>query len=149
MGVFCRATLSQCAEDYAKALADKGLKYSTCANYCNSLCMVGSYVYDTFEVDADALALPTTPLDELLRLRSQCESQAKQQALYSRRDPEWLEWDDAQYECARDRMRPRVRSDPATFGTAGKRASRRRRTTRRCPRRRRPRRRRRSRSGSS
>ena len=34
--------------------------------------------------------------DELLRLRSQCESQAKQQTLYSRRDPEWLEWNDAQ-----------------------------------------------------
>ena len=32
--------------------------------------MVGSYVYDTFEVDADALAMATTPLDELLRLRT-------------------------------------------------------------------------------
>lgn len=29
LGVFCRATLSQWAEDYAKALADKGLKYSS------------------------------------------------------------------------------------------------------------------------
>ena len=29
LGVFCRAALSQWAEDYAKALADKGLKYSS------------------------------------------------------------------------------------------------------------------------
>ena len=48
--------------------------------------MVGQFVYSTYEVDADALAMPTTPLDEVLRLRGQCESQAKRQQLYSRRD---------------------------------------------------------------
>ena len=58
--------------------------------------MVGQFVYSTYEVDADALAAPTTPLDELLRLRGQCESQAKQQQLYSRRDANWIEWADAQ-----------------------------------------------------
>ena len=36
-----------------------------------------------------------TPLDELLRLRSQCEGQAKTQALYTRRSPEWLDFPDA------------------------------------------------------
>ena len=40
--------------------------------------------------------MSTTPLDELLRLRGQCESQAKQQQLYSRRDANWIEWADAQ-----------------------------------------------------
>ena len=29
--------------------------------------MVGSFVYQTYAIDADALALPTSPLDELLR----------------------------------------------------------------------------------
>jgi hypothetical protein len=50
--------------------------------------MVGQFVYSTYEVDADALAMPTTPLDEVLRLRGQCESQAKQQQLdsYARED---------------------------------------------------------------
>ena len=70
LGVFCRATLSQWAEDYAKALADKGLKYSSIANYLNGLAMVCQFVYQTYEVDADALTMPTTPLDELLRLRT-------------------------------------------------------------------------------
>ena len=96
LGVFCRAALSQWTEEYAKALADKGLKYSSIANYLNGLAMVCQFVYQTFEVDADALAMPTTPLDELLRPRGQCESQAKQQALYSRRDANWIEWPDAQ-----------------------------------------------------
>ena len=96
LGVFCRAALSQWTEEYAKALADKGLKYSSIANYLNGLVMVCQFVYQTFEVDADALAMPTTPLDELLRPRGQCESQAKQQALYSRRDANWIEWPDAQ-----------------------------------------------------
>jgi hypothetical protein len=36
LGVFCRAALSQWVEDYLKALAEKGLKYSTLANYCVS-----------------------------------------------------------------------------------------------------------------
>ena len=96
LGVFCRAALSQWAEEYAKALAEKGLKYSSIANYLNGLAMVCQYVYQTYEVDPDALAMSTTPLDELLRLRGQCESQAKQQQLYSRRDANWIEWADAQ-----------------------------------------------------
>ena len=36
LGVFCRAALSQWVEDYLRALAEKGLKYSTLANYCVS-----------------------------------------------------------------------------------------------------------------
>ena len=74
-----------------QALAEKGLRYSSIANYLNGLAMVCQYVYQTYEVDADALAMATTPLDELLRLRGQCE-QAKQQQLYSRRDANWIEW---------------------------------------------------------
>jgi hypothetical protein len=88
--------------------------------------MVGSFCYQTFAIDAAALEMqPASPLDQLLRcafararvctrtpqravsllvylctdagrLRSQCESQAKHQALYSRRDPCWIEFADAQ-----------------------------------------------------
>ena len=72
LGVFSRAALSQWVEDWLRVLRDdKGLRFSTLANYCNSLCMVGSFVYQTYEVDADALAMPTSPLDEILRLRGQ------------------------------------------------------------------------------
>ena len=81
LGVFSRATLSQWVEDWLKALREKGLKFSSLANYVNSLISVGSFVYQTYSVDTDSLALPTSPLDELLRLRGQCESQAKQQSL--------------------------------------------------------------------
>ena len=59
--------------------------------------MVGQFVYQTYEIDADALSMqPASALDEILRLRGQCESQAKHQALYSRRDPLWLEFPEAQ-----------------------------------------------------
>ena len=97
LGVFCRKQLSEWTQDWLNALSEKGLKFSTLANYCNSLCMVGQFVYQTYEVDEDALSMqPASPLDEILRLRGQCESQAKQQALYSRRDPLWLEFPEAQ-----------------------------------------------------
>ena len=58
----------------AAGVGQKGLKYSTLANYRNGLCMVGQFVYQTYEIDADALAMPKSPLDELLNLRAQCES---------------------------------------------------------------------------
>ena len=96
LGVFCRAALSQWVEDWLKALSEKGLKYSSLANYTNSLCMVCSFVYQTYSVDADALALPTSPLDEMLRMRAQCEGQAKHAQLYDRRDPNWLDWSECQ-----------------------------------------------------
>jgi hypothetical protein len=88
------------------------------ANYCNGLAMVGQFVYSTYEVDADALAAPTTPLDELLRLRGQCESQAKQQQLYSRRDANWIEWPDAQK--ARMTAEKAYKALPATAAPARK-----------------------------
>eukprot|EP00966_Prymnesium_polylepis_P160493 3710607-Prymnesium_polylepis.1 len=106
---FCRAMLSEWAEEWLKALSEKGLKFSTLvrmchmpvaapttplhatavrpqtlkphppppsqANYCNGLCMVGQFVYQTYAIDSDALAMPKSPLDELLNLRAQCESQ--------------------------------------------------------------------------
>ena len=40
--------------------------------------------------------MPTTPLAELVRLRGQCESEAKQQKLFARIDPNYLEWEEAQ-----------------------------------------------------
>ena len=53
-------------------------------------------MYNTFAIDGAVLSSTATPLDELLRLRGQCESQAKTQALYSRRDPSWIDFPDAQ-----------------------------------------------------
>ena len=48
------------------------------------------------DVDAEALAMNPTPCEELIRLRAQCESQAKHAALYSRRDLNWVDWPDVQ-----------------------------------------------------
>ena len=43
VSVSSTAALSQWAEEYAKALAEKGLKYSSIANYLNGLAMVCQY----------------------------------------------------------------------------------------------------------
>ena len=45
LGVFCRATLSEWAEEWLKALSEKGLKYSTLVRMCHM-----------------PVAAPTTPL---------------------------------------------------------------------------------------
>jgi hypothetical protein len=39
------------------------------SQYCNSLCMVTSFCYQTYEVDPEILLMERSPLDELLRLR--------------------------------------------------------------------------------
>ena len=62
----------------------------------NSLISITSFVYNTYKVDEAIHTLPTTPLAELVRLRGQCESEAKQQKLFARVDPNFLEWEDAQ-----------------------------------------------------
>ena len=58
--------------------------------------MVCNFVYTTYEVDSEVLAMDPTPCDELIRLRGQLESLAKGEALYSRRDANWIDWQDAQ-----------------------------------------------------
>ena len=96
LGVFCRPTLSQWAEEWLRALREKGCRFSTLSNYANSLAMVGSFVYSTYKLDDETLAMPTSPLDEILRLRSQSESQAKHEGLYTKRHADWISWEEAQ-----------------------------------------------------
>ena len=58
--------------------------------------MVASFVYSTYKLDDETLAMPTPPLDEILRLRSQSESQAKHEGLYTKRHADWISWEEAQ-----------------------------------------------------
>ena len=66
------------------------------ANYMNSLVMTCNFVYCVYTVDEAALAMDPTPCDMLIRLRGQLESLSKGEALYSRRDANWIDWEDAQ-----------------------------------------------------
>ena len=54
--------------------------------------MVGAYVYATYEVDAEAMAMSPSPLDEVIALRGQAESQAKHEGLYTHRSRDWISW---------------------------------------------------------
>eukprot|EP00966_Prymnesium_polylepis_P223873 5179578-Prymnesium_polylepis.1 len=96
LGVFGTKDLSQWVEDWLQALQEKGLKYSSMANYTNSLIAVTNHVYATYSIDEAIHSMQRTPLDDLIRLRGQCESEAKQQRLFQRRDPNWIEWPAAQ-----------------------------------------------------
>ena len=58
--------------------------------------MVGSFVYGTFKISDEALAMTPSPLDEIIRLRGQAESQAKHEGLYTKRSPDWISWEEAQ-----------------------------------------------------
>ena len=62
----------------------------------NSLVMTCNFVYCVYTVDEAVLAMEPTPCDMLIRLRGQLESLSKGEALYSRRDANWIDWEDAQ-----------------------------------------------------
>ena len=97
LGAFAQPETSQWVADWANALREqKGVKFSSLSNYTNSLITITHYVYNTYKVDEALHALPVTPLEELVRLRGQCESGAKQDRLFARADPNFLAWEDAQ-----------------------------------------------------
>lgn len=58
--------------------------------------MVGSFVYATYKLDDETLAMPISPLSEILRLRAQSEGQAKHEGLYTKRHADWISWEEAQ-----------------------------------------------------
>ena len=76
--------------------------------------MIGSFVYATSKISDEALAMTPSPLDEIIRLRGQAESQAKHEGLYTKRSKDWISWEEAQQ--ARVRAEKAYKSLPA--GTA-------------------------------
>ena len=96
LGVFGKVDLSEWVEEWLQALTEKAVKFSSLSNYTNSLIAVTNHVYATYQIDEAIHGMQRTPLDDLIRLRGQCESEAKQQRLFQRRDPNWIEWSQAQ-----------------------------------------------------
>ena len=92
LGAFGKEEVAGWVEEWLHALKAKGVKYSSLSNYVNSLIAVTGHVYSTYKIDESIYSMQRTPLDELIRLRGQCESEAKQQRLYQRRDANWIEW---------------------------------------------------------
>ena len=96
LGVFGKKELADWVEAWVQALAAKGVLYSSLSNYTNSLIALTNFVYTTYAIDEGIRAMHRTPLDDLVGIRGQCESEAKQQRLFQRRDPNWIDWPDAQ-----------------------------------------------------
>lgn len=77
------------AESYLTYLRQElRLMASSLSNYTNSILAVSTF--------AQSLVDEPPPLDELTRLRRQCESLAKQDKLFAHRDKNWLSWLDSQ-----------------------------------------------------
>lgn len=111
VSVFGSADIGEYVESYLNACREKGLRWSSLANYVNSFVSVTRYVHSTLDEP------PHETLDELIRLRyrnakrsctcivrpaprlplvfrSQAESQAKVERLFTPRDKNWIEWEE-------------------------------------------------------
>ena len=80
-------------EEYVKVLREeRELKYSTIANYINGIFNVTNYCFAALEPAADALRLEPSSLEQLLNMRAQSEKLAKEDRLFQRKDPNWVDW---------------------------------------------------------
>ena len=94
MSFFGSPDLAIFSQEWLTALHEKGLMWSSLGNYMNGLCNVASYWWDGGgDIHPEALQLDPSPPSSLFRLRSQCESQMKQQQLYAKKPKDFLEWD--------------------------------------------------------
>ena len=92
--VFSDARLGEWCEGYLRWCQEvRSCKSSSLANYCTGLINTLQYVLVTSEVEP-AHGLSTA--DQLLNLRHQLESQAREERLYARRHPEFIPWPEVQ-----------------------------------------------------
>ena len=87
---FGSSEIGQWVQQYLEFLKARGLRNSSMANYTSGLINVTSYVYATCRPGEPA------PVSQLLNLRQQCDRRAREQALYRRKDPNWIDWEAAQ-----------------------------------------------------
>jgi hypothetical protein len=112
LGVFAKAELSAWVEEWLRALQERELMFSSLANYANSLIAITHYVYATYQVDDCIHSMVRNPLDEMIRLRGQCESEAKQQRLFQKKPANWIEWPAAQEARAKAERLYRAKKSP-------------------------------------
>ena len=88
--------LGERAQSFLDFLSGRSVQYSTMANYLTGIINVTSWVWETKNVDAEAVKMNPDPPSQLLNLRGQCESHSKQDALWKRKDPNWIDFETAQ-----------------------------------------------------
>ena len=84
-------------DEYVNFLhGERGLKFSSIASYLN--CLMSLVQYTALEVSKEPNTLQT--LNDLYaamyNLRAQCESQAREDAMYRPRNKEWMTWSECQ-----------------------------------------------------
>ena len=90
--IFGSARCADVAQKWLEQMLERGLMWSTLANYTNSLCNIAAHWWDSGgAIEEAALQLDPQPPDALLRLRAQAEGQSKQQQLYAKKPANWLD----------------------------------------------------------
>jgi len=90
---------SSWVSDYVEFMKDeRHLAFSSMANYLNGLFSLAAYVFSSedFTVPEVVANANFTVLDALVNLRSQAESLAKENGLYSEKRGGWVDWKEAQ-----------------------------------------------------
>ena len=89
--VLASPNISELVESYLNFLrTDLGLKASSLSNYVNSLISVSSCALTLVEEPENV------PTEELIHLRRQCEAISKTERLFAHKDPNFIEFTDAQ-----------------------------------------------------
>ena len=92
LSIFGEQRLGEWVEAYLAFLKDRGLRQSSMANYTSCLLNVVQYVRDMGRASADV-----DTVAEVLRLRKQCERNAKSERMYAPSTASnWIDWELAQ-----------------------------------------------------
>ena len=92
LDLFGERRLGEWVEGYLAFLKDRGLRQASMANYASCLLNLVQYVRDMGRACADV-----DTITEVLRLRKQCERNAKSERMYSSSMANnWIEWEQAQ-----------------------------------------------------
>ena len=93
LDVFAERRLGEWVEAYLAFLKSRGLRQSSMANYTSCLLNVVQYVRDVGRASADVDIVA-----EVLRLRNQCERNAKSERMYAPSTAHnWIDWEVAQH----------------------------------------------------
>ena len=117
-GIFSSTTIASTIQTFLKDCRDRGVKWATCSRRMSSYISAAKFVHEVRLAQAKGgVSVPTTAVDQLARLHTQCKRSARQESMFAlaKKPEQWLSWEDVQ--------RARVKARCALEAYAGKSAS--------------------------
>lgn len=91
MKLLASPKIGEWAQAWVEYLRARSLKGSSLSNYLQSLIQLCAFANSLLEEGS-----PDPPVQELLNLRKQAETLAKQDSLYAKKHDSWMDWEDVQ-----------------------------------------------------